>query len=58
MPVHEVKLSNLTYTKIMVILKTHNDFLKKCKVKRIGLFGSYARGKQTKTSDIDFLVEF
>jgi predicted nucleotidyltransferase len=25
---------------------------------RIGLFGSFARGEQTETSDIDFVVEF
>jgi len=31
---------------------------KKYKVKRIGLFGSYANNKQKDTSDIDFLVEF
>ncbi len=27
-------------------------------VKKIGLFGSFARGEQTDTSDIDILVEF
>lgn len=27
-------------------------------VRRIGLFGSYSRGKQKETSDIDILVEF
>jgi len=27
-------------------------------VKKIGLFGSYARGEQTDESDIDILVEF
>ena len=27
-------------------------------VSYLALFGSYARGEQTKTSDIDFLVEF
>lgn len=30
----------------------------KFKVKSIGLFGSYAREEQTRTSDIDMLVEF
>ena len=30
----------------------------KYKVKRIGLFGSFAAGKQRKRSDIDFVVEF
>ncbi len=27
-------------------------------VKRIGLFGSYVRGEQTDSSDVDILVEF
>jgi len=48
----------LTDKKIMSLLKKHNDILKKYKVKRIGLFGSYIRGEQRRYSDIDFLVEF
>jgi predicted nucleotidyltransferase len=47
----------LTDKKIMGLLKKHDDILKKYKVKRIGLFGSYVRGEQKKHSDIDFLVE-
>ena len=31
--------------------------LKKNKVKRAGIFGSYVRGEQKKNSDIDILVE-
>lgn len=31
--------------------------LKKHKIKRAGIFGSYATGKQKKDSDIDILVE-
>jgi len=31
--------------------------LKKNKVKKAGVFGSYARGEQTKNSDIDILIE-
>ncbi len=27
-------------------------------VRRLGIFGSYARGEQGETSDMDFLVEF
>lgn len=27
-------------------------------VKRIGLFGSYARGEETESSDVDIMVEF
>jgi len=37
-------------TKILPILK-------KAKIKKAALFGSYARGDHTKTSDIDILVE-
>jgi len=32
--------------------------LKKNKIVRAGVFGSYARGEQNKKSDIDILVEF
>jgi predicted nucleotidyltransferase len=48
----------LTDQEIMSLLKKHADVLKKYKVKRIGLFGSYVRGEQKRHSDIDFLVEF
>jgi uncharacterized protein len=37
-------------TKIIPILKQSG-------VKRAGIFGSYARGEQTKNSDIDILIE-
>jgi len=41
------------------ILSAHRDELKALfKVKKIGVFGSYARGEQNKKSDIDILVEF
>ena len=49
---------NLTSQKIIDTLKFHKDALIKYGVKRIGLFGSYARGDQKKNSDMDFLVEF
>lgn len=39
-------------------LREHSDILKKHKVKKIGLFGSYVRKEQKKRSDIDLLVEF
>ena len=48
----------LTKALILKTLKKHDDALKQYSVKRIGLFGSYARGDQTAKSDIDFLVEF
>ena len=44
---------------ILDILKQELPYLKeKFNVKSIGLFGSYIRDEQTKTSDIDLLVEF
>ncbi|MCB8964813.1 MAG: nucleotidyltransferase family protein [Bacteroidales bacterium] len=33
-------------------------FQKEYHLKRIGIFGSFARGEQTEKSDIDILVEF
>jgi predicted nucleotidyltransferase len=48
----------LTRNKIVSLLRRHEDMLKKYKVKRIGVFGSYAKGTQTSKSDVDFLVEF
>ncbi len=44
---------------ILRTIKKELPYLKeKFKVRSIGIFGSYARGEQTKTSDIDMLVEF
>ena len=43
---------------IIEILKKHKDIIqKKYTVKKIGIFGSYAKGTQKKSSDIDILVE-
>jgi len=50
--------ANLTKEEIFRQLLAHQDTLTKYNVKRIGLFGSYARSEQTQTSDIDFVVEF
>ena len=50
--------NNLTGQEIIEALKKRSDILRKYTVRRIGLFGSYARGEQRKNSDIDFLVEF
>ncbi|MEA2045076.1 MAG: nucleotidyltransferase family protein [Euryarchaeota archaeon] len=41
------------------VLKEHEKKIRvRFDVKRIGIFGSYARGEQKETSDIDVLVEF
>ena len=50
--------AKLTKHQILLMLRENPALLRKCKVKRIGLFGSFATGKQTKKSDIDFVVEF
>lgn len=47
------------FDEIKNILAAHRDALeKKYKVKAIGVFGSYVRGKQKKWSDVDILVEY
>lgn len=48
-----------TLTEIKNTLTKHKEKLKQnYKVKKIGIFGSYARGEQKETSDVDVLVEF
>ena len=48
----------MTRHDIMVEIRRHDDFLIAHGVKRIGLFGSYARGEESEESDIDLIVEF
>lgn len=44
---------------IKALLADHKpEIQKRFKVKEIGVFGSYTRGRQKATSDIDVLVEF
>ncbi|MGB7293987.1 MAG: nucleotidyltransferase family protein [Candidatus Aminicenantales bacterium] len=44
---------------IKVALARHKpEIQRKFKVKEIGIFGSYTRGKQKEKSDLDVLVEF
>jgi uncharacterized protein len=52
------KKQELTDELIFSILQKHTYVLKKLSVRKIGLFGSFVRGKQKRRSDIDFLVEF
>lgn len=45
--------------RIMEILKEFYDFIRnEYNAEIIGLFGSYARGEQSKGSDVDILVRF
>jgi len=49
----------VTKDEILDILKEHKSYIEKeFEVDKIGLFGSYAKEKQTQNSDIDIYVEF
>jgi predicted nucleotidyltransferase len=39
-------------------LEENRETIRGFGVRRLGIFGSYARGEQSEASDIDFLVEF
>lgn len=43
---------------VIKIIESHAEEIKHLGVKRLGLFGSFARRSQTKKSDVDILVEF
>lgn len=48
-----------TFKEIKNILVKHKDKLvQKYSIKEIGIFGSYIRDEQRKTSDVDILIEF
>ncbi len=51
-------MKKLTSKTIIETIKKEKNKLKEKGVKKIGLFGSYAKGKQRKKSDIDLLVTF
>lgn len=48
----------MTADNILSYLQSNTALLKRYKVKRIGLFGSYSKGQQSSQSDVDFLVEY
>ncbi len=43
---------------ILQALQTHRERIRGFGVRRIGLFGSYARNEPTASSDMDFVVDF
>jgi len=47
-----------TAREILDVVELHRDAIKKFGVRRLGLFGSHARGEGKETSDLDFLVDF
>jgi len=51
-------MSVKTKTRVMMLLRRHEYEIKTFGVKRLGLFGSFARNNQGKDSDVDILVEF
>ena len=46
-----------TADQILDMLRLHGAELQRLGVRRLGLFGSAARGEATEASDLDFLVE-
>jgi len=49
----------MTQENILIKLKEQKKFIQETyEVDKIGIFGSYAKNKQTKDSDIDIYVEF
>jgi uncharacterized protein len=48
----------MTRDEILKKLEENRETIKGFGVRRLGIFGSYARGEQTEKSDMDFLVEF
>ena len=48
----------MTKEDIKEALRENRDILRRYNVHRIGVFGSHARGRAKKKSDVDLLVEF
>ena|SRR6266511_5601467 len=49
---------NMTIEEIISLLRKNRTFLKETfGVTRIGIFGSFVRGEQTSSSDVDMVVE-
>ncbi len=46
------------YQEILKIIEENREKIRGYSVRRLGLFGSLARGEATEASDIDFVVEF
>ncbi len=56
--IKSVGARQLSKEKIFRVIRQHRRELKRYGVKRIGLFGSFARGEENKNSDVDIIVEF
>ncbi len=51
-------MKNYSSNEILEILKKQRELLRRYRVKKIGLFGSFARNESNNESDIDLLVDF
>ena len=49
--------AKITLTRVMSELRLHREGLKRYGVRRLGLFGSVARGRARPNSDLDFVVD-
>jgi predicted nucleotidyltransferase len=47
-----------TKEELLNILLHHKDEIKNFGVVKVGLFGSFIKGKQNSESDVDFLIQF
>jgi len=48
----------LTVENILGALAEHRERIRSLGIRRIGVFGSFARGEEREESDIDILIEF
>jgi len=48
----------ITKEELLAVIAEHRQQLRQLGVKRVGVFGSFARGQPTAQSDVDILVEF
>jgi len=54
----ERRALNMSREEILMKLQENRETIRRFGVRRLGIFGSYARDEQTEASDMDFLVEF
>jgi uncharacterized protein len=47
-----------TEEQVLTLIRDHQSQLQTIGIRRLGLFGSFRRGEQDATSDVDVLVEF
>ncbi|MCU0288782.1 MAG: nucleotidyltransferase family protein, partial [Acidobacteria bacterium] len=54
-----MELTMKTLAQLKKILATQKpELMKKYHLKKLGVFGSYVRGEETQTSDLDVMVDF